>query len=153
MCLIVCSARYFRHYWRRSIYIHATVGILIFVISTVAVFMAWSRNLNTVGHFVSFSKWASLFENVATYLIWILCVSGMIAWFYRRYGNYEWGTTKVLAIGKFHKYFGQVLCFGIQGLVMFAIIDNFGFTPEWITIAVLQFVVHAAVFACLEWRH
>ncbi len=55
---------------------------------------------------MSFNKWASLFENVATYMAWILCISGMIAWFYRRYGTYEWGTTKVLAIGKYHRYFG-----------------------------------------------
>lgn len=46
MCLIVCSARYFRHYWKRSIYIHATLGIVIFVVTTTAAMMAWTRNLN-----------------------------------------------------------------------------------------------------------
>ena len=45
MCTIVCSARYFRHYWRRSIYVHVTVGIVVFVVTTVAVLMAWFRNL------------------------------------------------------------------------------------------------------------
>ena len=52
MCLIVCSARYFRHYWKRSIYIHATVGILIFVVTTVGVLMAWSRNPMRYGQFM-----------------------------------------------------------------------------------------------------
>jgi len=45
MCFIVCSARYFRHYWRKSIYIHATFGIIIFIVTTVGVLMAWTRNL------------------------------------------------------------------------------------------------------------
>lgn len=36
---------------------------------------------------------------------------------------------------------------------MFAIIDNFGFTAQWIVVAVVQFVAHATVFALLEWRH
>lgn len=44
MCVIICSARYFRHYWRKSIYIHATIGIVVFVISIVGPLMAWFRN-------------------------------------------------------------------------------------------------------------
>jgi len=96
MCLIVCSARYFRHYWKRSIYIHATVGILIFVLTTVGVTMAWSRNATLTGQPMHWNKWAALFENVATFLAWGLCISGMVSWFWRRYGSYEWGTTKVL---------------------------------------------------------
>jgi hypothetical protein len=62
---------------------------------------------------MSFSKWASLFENVATFMAWGLCISGMVAWFYRRYGTYEWGTTKVLQIGKLHKYSGIAFCCGV----------------------------------------
>lgn len=96
MCLIVCSARYFRHYWKRSIYIHASVGILIFVVTTVGVLMAWSRNPMRYGTYMHWTQWASLFENVATFLAWGLCISGMTAWFWRRYGSYEWGTTRVL---------------------------------------------------------
>lgn len=45
---------------------------------------------------MDFVKITSLLENIATYLAWLLCISGMVAWFYRRYGNYEWGTTLVL---------------------------------------------------------
>jgi hypothetical protein len=49
-------------------------------------------------------KWSSLLENIATFASWFVCISGMVAWFYRRYGNYEWGTTGVLNIGKVHRY-------------------------------------------------
>ena len=44
MMTIVASARWFRQYWRRSIYIHASIGIAIFLITTVGVMMAWTRN-------------------------------------------------------------------------------------------------------------
>lgn len=106
MCIIVSSARYFRHYWRRSIYIHITIGMTIFVLMTAAVFMAWSRNIPQGKSFMYWKKYSALFENVATFLAWGLAISGMIAWGWRRYGTYEWGTSKVLAIGKLHRYFG-----------------------------------------------
>jgi hypothetical protein len=81
-------------------------------------------------------KWSSLFENVATFLAWGICISGMVSWFYRRYGNYEWHTTQVLNIGKYHRYISQVFVIGIQGLIVFAIIDNFGFTRKWILVSI-----------------
>lgn len=46
MLVVVCSARYFRHYWRKSIYIHTVFGIITFVITVVAAMMAWGRNWN-----------------------------------------------------------------------------------------------------------
>ena len=153
MCLIVCSARYFRHYWKRSIYIHATVGILIFVVTTVGVLMAWSRNPMRYGQYMYWRAWAALFENVATFMAWGLCISGMTAWFWRRYGTYEWGTTRVLQIGKIHRYSGQIFCFFVQGLIMFAIMDNFGFERKWIFVSVFQFVGLAIIIGALEIRH
>lgn len=94
-----------------------------------------------------------MFENIATFLSWGLSISGMVAWFWRRYGKYEWGTTRVLKVGKFHKYFGQIFCFFIQGLIMFAIIDNFGFTRQWIFVSGAQFLGLAIVIGSLEYRH
>lgn len=44
MALIVCSVRYFRHYWRKLIYVHVVAGLLIFFGMTAAVAMAWVRN-------------------------------------------------------------------------------------------------------------
>lgn len=96
MCLIVCSARYFRHYWKRAVQIHVFVGITIFVFTTVGVLMAWSRNPARYGTYMHWTKWSSFFENIATFIAWGLCISGMTAWFWRRYGTYEWNTTRVL---------------------------------------------------------
>jgi hypothetical protein len=153
MCVIVCSARYFRHKWRKSIYIHATIGITIFIISVVGPLMAWGQIYKTFGYFMHWNKWSSLLENVASFAAWGLCISGMWAWFKRRFGTYEWGTTFVLKIGKVHRYFGQIFCFGLQGLIIFAIIDNFGFSPTWIVVSVVQFLVLALIFLGLEIRH
>lgn len=153
MCVIVCSARYFRHKWRKSIYIHATVGIVIFVISIVGPMMAWGRNYTMKGYLMDWRKWSSLLENVASFSAWGICISGMWAWFKRRYGSYEWGTTAVLKVGKFHRYYGQIFCFALQGLIMFAIIDNFGFSPTWIVVSAMQFFVLAMIFVLLEIRH
>lgn len=44
MAIVLSSARYFRHYWKRSIYIHTTFGILVFFITLTAAIMAWGRN-------------------------------------------------------------------------------------------------------------
>jgi hypothetical protein len=44
MCVIVCSARYFRHYWRKSIYIHTIFGGVVINLTVAAVIMAWVRN-------------------------------------------------------------------------------------------------------------
>lgn len=126
--MILSSARYFRHYWRRSIYIHATLGILVFLITTAGVLMAWSRNPARYGTYMHWTKWSSFFENIATFVAWFVCLTGMFSWFYRRYGTYEWGTTNILNVGKVHRYSSQILIFFIQGLIIFAIIDNFGFT-------------------------
>jgi hypothetical protein len=88
-----------------------------------------------MGVLMHWTKWSSLLENVASFAAWGLCMSGMTAWFWRRYGTYHWGTTAVLTVGKYHRYFGQWFCFGLQGLIMFAIIDNFGFQPQWIFVS------------------
>ena len=39
--VLIATTRYFRHYWRRAIYIHVTMGISIFIFTTVGAFMAW----------------------------------------------------------------------------------------------------------------
>lgn len=96
MAFVLCTARYFRHYWRKSIYLHTSFGILAFLITTAAVPMAWYMNYKKDGRLMHWEKWSSLFEEVASFYAWILTISGMVAWFYRRYGNYEWGTTRVL---------------------------------------------------------
>ena len=44
MMIVLSSARYFRHYWRKSIYIHVTFGIGVFVITVTASMMAWGFN-------------------------------------------------------------------------------------------------------------
>ena len=130
MASIVSSSRYFRHYWRNSHFIHACIGVSVFVIMTLAVIAAWIR----LGG-MHFDKWSSILENVSTFLVWVLCVAGMAAYYYRRYGTYPWGTTSVLNLINFHKWFGRVFCIGVQGLIIFAIIDNFGFNATWIGIA------------------
>lgn len=176
MMVILCSARYFRHYWRKSIYIHTSFGIACFIITFVGVLMVWGRNwvhsapgnmmnpeyppdmypngypADAPQYFMHWVKWASLFENVATFYAFALCISGMIAWFWRRYGNYPWGTYRVLNVGKFHRYFSYVFCFFVQGLVLFAIMDNYGFLYGWIVIAILQFLFFFSIFLYFEYR-
>lgn len=100
-------------------------------------------------HWVSYS---AMFENIATFWAFGIFISGAVAWFYRRYGNYEWGTTRVLQLGKFHKYFSLIFCFFVQGLIIFAIIDNFGFSPQWIVVSGAQFLALASIFVVLEFR-
>ena len=97
-------------------------------------------------------KYSAMFENIATFWTFGIFISGSIAWFYRRFGKYEWGTTRVLQLGKFHKYFSLIFCFFSQGLIMFAIIDNFGFLPQWIFVSIFQFVCLAAIIGVLEYR-
>ncbi len=89
-------------------FIHATIGIAIFVITTIAVTMAWVR----LGG-MHFDKWTSLLENVATYIAWLLCVSGMVAYFFKRYGSYEWNTKLVLNFLNLHRWFGRVYVIGL----------------------------------------
>jgi len=154
MAVMVCSQRYFRHYWRKAVYVHAILGITIFIVFTGFVCIPWWVNWQMSGHmyFANWRKWSSLFENIATFMVWGICITGMWAWFYRRYGTYEWGTTNMLNIGKFHKYVSLVFCFFVQGLILFAVIDNFGFQPTWIAVAIIQFLVLCAIFAYLEYR-
>lgn len=97
-------------------------------------------------------KYSAMFENIATFWTFGIFISGSIAWFYRRFGKYEWGTTRVLQLGKFHKYFSLIFCFFSQGLIMFAIIDNFGFLPQWIFVSIFQFVCLATIIGVLEYR-
>jgi NAD(P)H-flavin reductase len=97
-------------------------------------------------------KWASMFENIATFYATALCLSGMLAWFWRRFGNYPWRTTKVLNVGKFHRYISYIFCFFCQGLILFAIMDNYGFLPGWIVISAAQFLVSFLFFCALEYR-
>jgi hypothetical protein len=44
MAVILCSARYFRHYWRKSIYIHTIITGLAALLTVGGVIMAWKRN-------------------------------------------------------------------------------------------------------------
>lgn len=44
MLVTLCSARYFRHYWKRAIYVHTVFGITAFVVTVTACMMAWGRN-------------------------------------------------------------------------------------------------------------
>lgn len=44
MGIVLSSARYFRHYWRKSIYIHATFGIIVLITTLTGASMAWARN-------------------------------------------------------------------------------------------------------------
>lgn len=128
---IIFTSRYGKKYWRNSVFIHATIGIGIFVITTAAGIMAWVR----LGG-MAFDKWTSLLENVAIYLAWGLCICGIVAYYFRRYGSYEWNTKLVLNLLNFHRWFGRVFVIGLQGLIMFAIIDNFGFEVRWIFVSV-----------------
>lgn len=150
----LASARYFRQYWKRAIYIHTSVGIASFVITVVALLMAWFRNWNISGHvyIMYWRKYSAMFENIAGFYAIALMLSGMVAWFWRRYGNYEWGTTPVLQMGKFHRYFSHIFLFFVQGLILFAIMDNFAFMPQWIFVSIFQFVVAAIIFIVLEYR-
>ena len=100
-----------------------------------------------------FTKWSSFLENVATFLAWILCIGGMIGYYYRRFGSYPWGTTKVLNLLNLHRVFGRIYVISIQGLIIFAIIDNFGFTATWIIVSAAQFLALAVFFVVLEIRH
>ena len=95
MAITICSARYFRHYWRKSIYIHTIFGGVILVVTATAVAMAWHRNYMLSGgmYLAHWSKWSALFEEIASIYAFCLCLSGMLAWFYRRFGQYEWKTT------------------------------------------------------------
>lgn len=142
MCVILCSARYFRHYWRKSIYIHAIFSGIVALLTVGGVIMAWKRNWDMSNkremempgtypygpYIMHWQSYSAMFENIATFWTFGIFISGSLAWFYRRFGSYAWGTTRVLKMGKFHKYFSLVFCFFVQGLIMFAIIDNFGFT-------------------------
>lgn len=110
--------------------------------------MAWVR----LGG-MNYRDWPSLLENVAEFLAWALCICGMVAYYFRRYGKYEWNTKLVLTLLSAHRWFGRVYCIGLQGLIMFAIMDNFGFRTTWIWVSVAQFLALVAVFAFLEIRH
>lgn len=87
MGFIVFTSRYGKKYWRNSVFIHAVFGIVIFVLSLGAGAMAWGRI-----HGMDFNKWTALLENIAIYLSWGLCISGMVGYFFRRFGKYEWNT-------------------------------------------------------------
>lgn len=152
--IVLCSARYFRQYWKRSMYIHTSVGISAFLLFLAALWLAWSRNYN-VSHgeyFMKWNKWAAMFENIAGFYGIALCLSGIVAWFWRRYGNYEWNTTFTLNLGKFHKYFSWTFLIFIQLLVMFGIMDTYHFLTEWVIVAFVQFAVFATAVIYLEVR-
>ena len=103
-------------------FIHATGGIVIFALTVGGPIIAWFY----LGG-MHFNTWVSLLENVATFLSWGLCIGGMVAYFFRRFGKYEWNTKLVLKFVEAHKWFGRIYVVGVQGLTTFAIIDNFGF--------------------------
>lgn len=127
---IIFTSRYGKKYWRNSVFIHAAVGIGIFVIATGAGIMAWIRL-----HGMTFDKWTGFLENVAIFLAWGLCLCGMVAYYFRRYGSYDWNTKLALKLVDIHRWFGRVYVIGLQGLIMFAIIDNFGFQANWIYVS------------------
>ena len=145
---IIFTSRYGKQYWRNSVFIHAVIGVGIFAITTVGGIMAWVR----LGG-MAFNKWTSLLENVSVYLAWGLCLCGMVAYYFRRYGKYDWNTKLVLKLLDVHRWFGRVFVIGLQGLIMFAIIDNFGFSANWIFVSGAQFLGFVAVFAVFEFRH
>lgn len=148
MATIICSVRYFRHYWRKLIYVHVIAGIVIFFAMTAAVIMAWVR----LGG-MDFKQWPAFLENVATFIGWWVCISGFTAWYWRKYLTYEWGTLKMLNALNIHRWSARIFCIGVQGLIMFAIIDNYGFTSGAIWVSCWQFIVLAFIFICLEVRH
>jgi hypothetical protein len=148
MAFIVFTSRYGKKYWRNSVFIHACFGTVIFVLTLVGGIMAWVR----IGG-MAFDKWTSLLENIAIYLSWGLCIGGMIAYYFRRFGKYEWNTKLALKLVEAHRWFGRIYVFGLQGLIIFAIIDNFGFSPTWFVVAFAQFFGLVLVFAILEIRH
>ena len=148
MGVIVFTSRYGKKYWRNSVFIHAIIGTFIFVLRLGAGLMAWGR----LGGMV-FDKWTSLRENVAIFLSWGLCIGGMVAYYFRRFGKYEWNTKLALKFVEAHRWFGRFYVVGLQGLIIFAIIDNFGFKPQWFAVAFVQFIALALVFAILEIRH
>ena len=88
LAISICSARYFRHYWRKSIYIHTISGTTISIITFVAIWMAWIRIYRESGYqfMAVWNVWSNLFEMVATFYAYLLFLSGGLAWFYRRYG-------------------------------------------------------------------
>lgn len=49
MATIVCTVRYFRHYWRKLIFVHIFFGLLVFFGMTAAVTLAYVRNVKTLG--------------------------------------------------------------------------------------------------------
>ena len=100
---------------------HAFIGTLIFVGTTVAAALAWNS-----GNGMSFRKISSSLENLATFAAWFISLSGIGSLFYRRFGRYEWKSGAMLFAIKLHKIFGRVYCFLIQGLIFYAIIENFG---------------------------
>ena len=77
----------------------------------------------------------------------------MVAYYFRRYGKYDWNTKLVLKLLDVHRWFGRVFVIGLQGLIVFAIIDNFGFNANWELVAGAQFLGLVVVFAVLEFRH
>ena len=108
MATIICSVRYFRHYWRKLIYVHVFAGIAVFFAITTAALMAWIR----LGH-MDYSAWPPLLENVATFIGWFVCITGFTAWFWRKYLTYEWGTLKMLNYLNIHKWSARIFCFGV----------------------------------------
>jgi len=68
-----------------------------------------------------------MLENIAEFIAWALCIFGLVAYFFRRFGNYEWNTKLALKLISGHKWFGRVYVIGLQGLITYAIMDNFGF--------------------------
>lgn len=86
--IILCSARYFRQYWKRSIYIHTTFGLILFAVFIAGMVFIRKLTFDKYGQFAMLTVWSSLLENIVTVLAYFIFFSGMISWFYRRYGNY-----------------------------------------------------------------
>jgi Cytochrome b5-like Heme/Steroid binding domain len=153
MMTIVVTVRYYKHYWRRLIWVHVITGTLIMLVTTAAALMAWIRLKKRAGHFMNFSDWPSLLENVATYIAWLVSITGLVGFFYRYCGKYEWGTLRMQKIMDFHKLVARIFVIGVQGLITMAIMDNFGFTRASIFVASFQLFSLILIFVLFEIRH
>jgi len=79
-------------------FIHATFGMVIFALSVGGPIIAWKKKKVETGHYFTWNTWPSLIENVATFTSWCLCIGGMVAYFFRRFGKYEWNTKLALKL-------------------------------------------------------
>lgn len=70
--------------------------------------MAWVK-----GKGMNFKKTTAALENIATFFAWLVCISGMVAHFYRRFGNYDWKSGRVKIFLCFHKVIARIYCVGI----------------------------------------